>query len=134
MLTANPDGNHAPAPCNTAALRRRWRASTGPNATPLEREALVDALKREIQSAWETEDVRRERPSPLEEVRATLTIFDQVLWNAVPEFLVAGSDAAPAHAPGISLLARCRSGSDLHWRRSGRNLLVTSDVTRGVPA
>src|SRR4051812_13583882 len=46
-----------------------------PDNTPLDRDALVDTLRREIAAAWETEDVRRERPSPLEEVRAALSVF-----------------------------------------------------------
>src|SRR6202011_3753608 len=40
-----------------------------PDLTPLERDALVGELRREITAAWETEEVRRERPSPLDEVR-----------------------------------------------------------------
>ena len=81
------------------------------DATPLEREALVDALQREIQAAWETEDVRRERPSPLEEVRAALTIFDQVLWNAVPEFLRSLDRTSAASPTAICRSACPRSDS-----------------------
>ena len=101
------------------------------DATPLEREALVDALKREIQAAWETEDVRRERPSPLEEVRAALTIFDQVLWNAVPEFL-RSLDRTLRRVTHRDLplgVSPIRFGSWIGGDRDG-NPSVTSDVTR----
>ena len=57
------------------------------DATPLERETLIETLRREITAAWETEEIRRGRPSPLDEVRSALAIFDQTLWNAVPEYL-----------------------------------------------
>jgi phosphoenolpyruvate carboxylase len=58
-----------------------------PDVTPVEREALIDTLRREITAAWETDDVRRERPSPVEEVRSALTVFEETIWNAIPEYL-----------------------------------------------
>ena len=39
-----------------------------PDLTRLERETAIEGLRREITAAWETEEVRRERPSPLDEV------------------------------------------------------------------
>ena len=101
------------------------------DATPLERDALVEALKREIQAAWETEDVRRDRPSPLEEVRAALTIFDQILWNAVPEFLRSlDRTLAPRHAPRSAARRVADPVRVVDRRRSRRQPAVTADVTR----
>jgi phosphoenolpyruvate carboxylase len=99
--------------------------------TPLERDAFVDALKREIQAAWETEDVRRERPSPLEEVRAALTIFDQILWDAVPEFLRSlDRTLRRVTRRGLPLgVSPIRFGSWIGGDRDG-NPAVTSEVTR----
>jgi phosphoenolpyruvate carboxylase len=101
------------------------------DATPLERDALVESLKREIQAAWETEDVRRDRPSPLEEVRAALTIFDQVLWNAVPEFLRSlDRTLHRVTRRGLPLgVSPIRFGSWIGGDRDG-NPSVTADVTR----
>jgi phosphoenolpyruvate carboxylase len=58
-----------------------------PDLTPVERETLMETLRREIAAAWETEEVRRERPSPLDEVRSALTVFEETLWDALPQFL-----------------------------------------------
>src|SRR5437762_4095273 len=44
--------------------------------TPTERQGWLDALRREITAAWETEEVRRARPSPLDEVRSAFAVFE----------------------------------------------------------
>jgi phosphoenolpyruvate carboxylase len=101
------------------------------DATPLERETLVEALRREITAAWETEEIRRGRPSPLDEVRSALAIFDQTLWNAVPEYLrsldrtlrVVTGRGLPIEATPI------RFGSWIGGDRDG-NPAVTPEVTR----
>ncbi len=99
--------------------------------TPLERDTLLDALRREITAAWETEDVRRERPSPLEEVRAALSVFEQTLWDALPAFLRSLDRTLRALtrrelALGVSPI---RFGSWIGGDRDG-NPAVTADVTR----
>jgi phosphoenolpyruvate carboxylase len=101
------------------------------DATPLERETLVETLRREITAAWETEEIRRGRPSPLDEVRSALAIFDQTLWNAVPEYLrsldrtlrVVTGRGLPIEATPI------RFGSWIGGDRDG-NPAVTPEVTR----
>ena len=95
-----------------------------------EREDLVEDLRREITAAWETEEVRRERPSPLEEVRSALTVFEQTLWNALPQYLRA-VDRALAGATGRRLpleAAPIRFGSWIGGDRDG-NPNVTPEVT-----
>src|SRR4029453_8438986 len=57
------------------------------DATPREREGLIETLTREIAAAWETEEVRRERPSPTDEARAAFAVFERTIWHAVPESL-----------------------------------------------
>jgi phosphoenolpyruvate carboxylase len=56
-----------------------------PDLTPTERETLLESMRREIAGAWHTEEVRRERPSPLDEVRSGMAVFEETIWNAVPE-------------------------------------------------
>ena len=58
-----------------------------PDLTIPEREEVVEALRREIVSAWETDEVRQLRPTPLDEVRSGLIVFEQSLWHAVPRFV-----------------------------------------------
>src|SRR5207245_3258326 len=53
-----------------------------PDLTPAERDDSLDALRREIATAWQTDEVRRQRVSPLDEVRAGLVVFEQSLWDA----------------------------------------------------
>ncbi|PYR93804.1 MAG: phosphoenolpyruvate carboxylase [Acidobacteria bacterium] len=101
------------------------------DATPLERETLIETLRREITAAWETEEIRRGRPSPLDEVRSALAIFDQTLWNAVPEYL-RSLDRALRGATGRGLpieAAPIRFGSWIGGDRDG-NPAVTAEVTR----
>lgn len=102
-----------------------------PDATPLERDGLVDALRREITAAWETEEVRRDRPSPLDELRSALTVFEQTLWEAVPEYL-RSLDRTLRRVTGRGLTleaAPVAFGSWIGGDRDG-NPAVTPDVTR----
>ena len=95
-----------------------------------EQEDLVEVLRREITAAWETEEVRRERPSPLEEVRSVLTVFEQTLWNALPQYLRA-LDRTLAQVTGRPLpldAAPIRFGSWIGGDRDG-NPNVTPEVT-----
>ena len=38
-------------------------------------------------SAWETDEVRQQRPTPLDEVRSGLIVFEQSLWHALPRYV-----------------------------------------------
>ena len=99
--------------------------------TPVEREELVAALQREIATAWETDEVRDERPSPLDEVRSGLVIFEQSLWDALPRYL-RSVDRALLRATGRGLpldVAPVRFGSWIGGDRDG-NPNVTPQVTR----
>ena len=96
-----------------------------------EREEVLDALRREVVSAWETDEVRHDRPSPLDEVRGGLIVFDQSLWQAVPAFL-RSVDTALRQASGRGLpleVAPLRFGSWIGGDRDG-NPNVTPEVTR----
>ena len=102
-----------------------------PDLTPLERDTTLETLHREITAAWETEEVRRERPSPLEEVRSMLAVFEETIWDALPRYMqvldrvlrqVAG-DGLPLDAAPI------RFGSWIGGDRDG-NPNVTPDITR----
>ena len=102
-----------------------------PDLTPLERETATDDLQREITAAWETEDVRRERPSPVEEVRSALAVFDHTLWSVVPQYL-RSLDRTLTRLTGRGLpleAAPIRFGSWIGGDRDG-NPNVTPEVTR----
>ena len=65
------------------ALARRDR----PDLLPEEREETREMLRREILALWQTDELRRKRLTPVDEAKAGLVLFDQILWDAVPVFL-----------------------------------------------
>jgi phosphoenolpyruvate carboxylase len=102
-----------------------------PDVTPYEREALGGQLRREITAAWETEEVRRERPSPLDEVRSAFGVFEHTIWDAVPEYL-RSLDRTMRAVVGRELpleAAPIRFGSWIGGDRDG-NPAITPEVTR----
>lgn len=52
-----------------------------------EKEFILEDLIREITALWQTDELRRKRPTPVDEARGGLHIVEQSLWNAVPQFL-----------------------------------------------
>ena len=99
--------------------------------TLLERDDVLAALRREVEGAWATSEVREQRPTPLDEVRSGLVVFEQSLWQAVPQFL-RGVDRALRKSTGRGLpldAAPIRFGSWMGGDRDG-NPSVTADVTR----
>jgi phosphoenolpyruvate carboxylase len=109
------------------ALGRRDR----PDLTIPEREEIDAALLNEIMTAWSTTELREERPTPLDEVRSGLIVFEQSLWQALPRYLRA-VDRALRDATGLPLpvdLTPIRFGSWIGGDRDG-NPNVTPDVTR----
>ncbi|HUP45764.1 MAG TPA: phosphoenolpyruvate carboxylase [Thermoanaerobaculia bacterium] len=98
--------------------------------TVRERREVVDDLRREITAAWETDEVRHDRPTPLDEVKGGLFIFEQTLWEALPQYLRAVDESLRAHT-GRPLPPDCtplRFGSWIGGDRDG-NPNVTPDVT-----
>ncbi|MDH3291411.1 MAG: phosphoenolpyruvate carboxylase [Gemmatimonadota bacterium] len=98
--------------------------------TPAEREEIRQSLLREITIAWETDEVRHTQPTPLDEVRWGLVVFEQTLWDAVPANLRA-LDRALRSAIGRELprdAAPIRFGSWMGGDRDG-NPHVTPEIT-----
>jgi phosphoenolpyruvate carboxylase len=99
--------------------------------TQAEREGVQSALLREIAAAWGTSEVREHQPTPLDEVRAGLVLFEESLWDAVPRYL-RGLDRALQATTGRALplhAAPIRFGSWIGGDRDG-NPNVTPEVTR----
>ena len=93
--------------------------------------ALTEALKREITSIWDTDEVMRKRPSPVDEAKGGLNVLEQSVWQALPLWLRRVDDALREHTGrGLPLeAAPVRFGSWMGGDRDG-NPNVTSDVTR----
>jgi phosphoenolpyruvate carboxylase len=102
-----------------------------PDLTGPERAELQAALRREVLSAWATDEVRHQRLTPIDEVKGGLIVFEQSLWDALPRFL-RSVDRALTSATGRPLpldLSPVRFGSWIGGDRDG-NPNVTPDVTR----
>lgn len=98
--------------------------------TPGEREELTRALAAEVTSLWLTNEVRREAPTPFEEVKWGLVAFEQTLWDALPRSL-RELDRALQAATGSGLplnAAPIRFGSWIGGDRDG-NPNITPLVT-----
>jgi phosphoenolpyruvate carboxylase len=102
-----------------------------PDLTVFERDTAIETLRREVAAAWETDEVRRTRPTPLDEVRGGLVVFEQTLWHALPRYLRELDRALTRHT-GRSLplsVSPIRFGTWMGGDRDG-NPNVTPEVTR----
>ncbi|VFQ78065.1 unnamed protein product [Cuscuta campestris] len=98
-----------------------------------DRDMLIEDLVREITSIWQTDELRRHKPTPVDEARAGLNIVEQTLWKAVPHYLRRVSNALKKHT-GRGLPLTCtpiKFGSWMGGDRDG-NPNVTSKVTKDV--
>ena len=102
-----------------------------PDLTAPEQDEQIIAIRREIATAWETSDIRQQQPTPIDEVRSGLIVFEQSLWDALPRY-VRSLDRALHASTGRGLpihAAPLRFGSWIGGDRDG-NPNVTPLVTR----
>lgn len=95
-----------------------------------ERIEVEASLERTIMGIWSTDEVRRLKPTPLDEVEWGLVFFEQSLWEAVPRYLRSVHRALVAKT-GKPLPPDCspiRFGSWIGGDRDG-NPNVTADIT-----
>lgn len=104
-----------------------------PDLGPEERDALLEELVRELLSLWQTDELRRRRPTPMDEARGGLHIVEQSLWAAVPAYLRRLSGALKRHTgkPLPLEASPIRFASWMGGDRDG-NPNVTAKVTHHV--
>lgn len=98
-----------------------------------EREAVAARLQRLIAEAWHTEEIRRSRPSPVDEAKWGFAVIEHSLWHAIPNVL-RRADQVLHQATGFHLpleAAPIRFASWMGGDRDG-NPNVTAAVTREV--
>ena len=90
-------------------------------------------LARLISEAWHTDEIRRTRPTPVDEAKWGFAVIEHSLWQALPQFL-RQLDSDLQHACGQSLdpaAVPVRIASWMGGDRDG-NPNVTASVTREV--
>ncbi|CAI9754920.1 unnamed protein product [Fraxinus pennsylvanica] len=101
---------------------------------PDDKQELDEALQREIQAAFRTDEIRRNPPTPQDEMRAGTSYFHETIWKGVPKFLrrvdtalknIGINERVPYNAPLIQF------SSWMGGDRDG-NPRVTPEVTRDV--
>ncbi|GFY97529.1 phosphoenolpyruvate carboxylase 3 [Actinidia rufa] len=102
--------------------------------TPDDKQELDEALQREIQAAFRTDEIWRTPPTPQDEMRAGMSYFHETIWKGVPKFLrrvdtalknIGINERVPYNAPLIQF------SSWMGGDRDG-NPRVTPEVTRDV--
>jgi phosphoenolpyruvate carboxylase len=98
-----------------------------------EREQVKQRLQRLIAEAWHTEEIRRSRPSPVDEAKWGFAVIEHSLWHAIPNVL-RKADQVLHSATGLHLpldAAPIRFASWMGGDRDG-NPNVTATITREV--
>ncbi len=101
--------------------------------TSADHHAVRSRLERVIAEIWETDEIHRQRPTPLDEARTGLVLIDHTLWNTLPRVLRNLDEALRRHTgEGLPLHAvPLRLASWMGGDRDG-NPNVTPQVTATV--
>ncbi|OTG86680.1 phosphoenolpyruvate carboxylase [Acinetobacter sp. ANC 4558] len=101
--------------------------------TPREHQAVLNDLKQLICSAWQTDEIRQHRPTPVDEAKWGFTTIEQTLWNAVPKFMRELDEFVAIHCeqPLPLTISPIRFASWMGGDRDG-NPNVTHQVTQEV--
>lgn len=115
------------------AIAGQLAAQDHRDLTPDERQQVRERLRRLIAEAWHTEEIRRTRPTPVDEAKWGFAVIEHSLWHAIPSHL-RKVDNALLDATGLRLpleAAPIRFASWMGGDRDG-NPNVTAAVTREV--
>lgn len=101
--------------------------------TPWQRQQLHLRLTELISQAWHSNEIREQRPTPVDEAKSGFAVIESSLWQAVPDFLrQLDADLQVALGAGLPLdAAPVRFSSWMGGDRDG-NPFVTAKVTRQV--
>ena len=85
---SRPKSRAAASSRSTTALPRRWRMRDRPDLTAPEQDDLVaDAPARDPGGVGHRATCAQQRPTPIDEVRSGLIVFEQSLWDALPRYV-----------------------------------------------
>lgn len=115
------------------AMAAQLAAKDHTDLLPEEREQVDTRLRRLVAEAWHTDEIRRTRPTPVDEAKWGFAVIEHSLWHAVPDFL-RHVDETLQSCTGQRLplqAAPIRFASWMGGDRDG-NPNVTATVTREV--
>ncbi|NBA94511.1 phosphoenolpyruvate carboxylase [Pseudomonas sp. R5(2019)] len=100
---------------------------------PAERTQIAERLQRLIAEAWHTEEIRRVRPTPVDEAKWGFAVIEHSLWQAIPNYLRKADKDLHA-ATGLRLPLHAAPIKFASWMGGDRdgNPNVTACVTREV--
>ena len=98
-----------------------------------ERNQLLGRVEELITQAWHTDDIRKIRPTPVEEAKGGFAFIENSLWEAVPQY-VRELDTKLQETLGISLPLNSSPIKFTSWMGGDRdgNPFVTAKVTKEV--
>ena len=101
--------------------------------SPRERVKQERRLEQLIAQSWHSDDMRKERPTPLDEAKWGFAVVENSLWQAVPEFLREFNDRVTDYlGEGLPIDARpVHFSSWMGGDRDG-NPFVTHEITHEV--
>jgi len=98
-----------------------------------ERDQLLNRLEQLITQGWHTNDIRKKRPTPVDEAKWGFAVIENSLWEAVPLY-VRDLDEKLQSGLGMSLPADASPIKFTSWMGGDRdgNPFVTATVTKEV--
>ncbi|MBB1489521.1 phosphoenolpyruvate carboxylase [Oceanospirillum sediminis] len=98
-----------------------------------QKERIRNRIRQMIEQAWHTDEIRHQRPSPVDEAKWGFVVIENSLWQAVPEFY-RHLDNALHESTGKGLPLDCSPIRFCSWMGGDRdgNPNVTAKVTAEV--
>lgn len=98
-----------------------------------ERNTIMRRLRQLIAQAWYTDEIRQQRPTPVDEAKWGFAVVENSLWEAVPTFLRDLNELTKTHL-NLELSADFSPVSFSSWMGGDRdgNPNVTASITREV--
>jgi len=75
-----------------ANIARHLEIRSEASTPAYEQQLNTEAIRREIFGMWETDAIRKKKPTPTDEAYGGLLVFEQTLWQELPRFLREVSD------------------------------------------
>ena len=103
------------------------------DTTPVQHQHQLERLRRRILSHWHTDEIRRHKPTPIDEAKWGFATVEETLWRALPDFL-RGLDQQLLEHTGKHLPLTATPIRFTSWMGGDRdgNPNVTAEVTEQV--